>query len=493
MATLRDIFGNIPLQSIARGAGAVGGTFATNSAIKKALDAIPTSPPDVTTPLGTATFSKQNNQITGEMSPELQNLFNRTSALTEGIGPAPTTYEEDLALARGDFDTRTARAIERLRDEQTRQGRFGTEAGARELGELSRVIEQQEQQLQENVRDRRHRERVELFGQATSGIELQDRLLGRPLKVIEEGTRASNQQLALAKEIAAAELAKGQGINNIIDGLLGGTGKDSLFGGSTVGSLLDKILGTGDAISKGSTLFDAADQIEEMRAAAEAVDAAKLFGGGSAAVRAAAGKALPGTLGTDFAGAASPLTLAGGLGGSTLAGTTSPVVDTNVFAGTPLTGVSPGFGSGMHPGGPGPAGLEAAKAAMDNYYPSSQPTYMGAGDATGGPGLFDPAKAFVKGIEQSLLNAFPLGTAGGAGPAASTSAGIVPLGGGTLAGTFGPFMAAITAIQAMNAYTDNILTMEDAVDAAKAYDPRILDLKAGKKVCLLYTSDAADE
>ena len=34
----------------------------------------------------------------------------------------------------------------------------------------------------------------------------------------------------------------------------------------------------------------------------------------------------------------------------------------------------------------------------------------------------------------------------------------------------------------MNAYTDNILTMEDAVDAAKAYDPRILDLKAGKKV-----------
>ena len=456
MSIFTDIFGNNPLQSIARGAGAIGGTLATSSAVKKALDAIPTSPPDVTTPWGTATFSEQNNQITGEMSPELQKLFDRASALTEGIGPAPTTYEEDLALARGDFDTRTARAIERLRDEQTRQGRFGTEAGARELGELSRVIEQQEQQLQENVRDRRHNQRIELFGQATSGIDLQDRLLGRPLDVIREGTNASNQQLALAKEIAAAELAKGQGINNIIDGLLGGTGKDSLFGGFNVGSLLDKILGTGDAISKGSTLFDAADQIELMRAAAEAA------------------------------------------GGSPLSGTTTRVVDTMANVdGTPLSptalrslytqtpGAIPSYGpkgSGMGgltppPGGGGTGGFSAG----------NQP----------GTGLFDSLKGFDKMLSDSLLKSFtssgPAGavgygfgpggaaTFGAPGAATVAGAGAVP-GGASLMGTFGGALAAYMAIQAAIALTDNMYTMEDAVDAAKAYDPRILDLKAGKKV-----------
>ena len=457
MSIFTDIFGNNPLQSIARGAGAIGGTLATSSAVKKALDAIPTSPPDVTTPWGTATFSEQNNQITGEMSPELQKLFDRASALTEGIGPAPTTYEEDLALARGDFDTRTARAIERLRDEQTRQGRFGTEAGARELGELSRVIEQQEQQLQENVRDRRHNQRIELFGQATSGIDLQDRLLGRPLDVIREGTNASNQQLALAKEIAAAELAKGQGINNIIDGLLGGTGKDSLFGGFNVGSLLDKILGTGgDAISKGSTLFDAADQIELMRAAAEAA------------------------------------------GGSPLSGTTTRVVDTMANVdGTPLSptalrslytqtpGAIPSYGpkgSGMGgltppPGGGGTGGFSAG----------NQP----------GTGLFDSLKGFDKMLSDSLLKGFtssgPAGavgygfgpggaaTFGAPGAATVAGAGAVP-GGASLMGTFGGALAAYMAIQAAIALTDNMYTMEDAVDAAKAYDPRILDLKAGKKV-----------
>ena len=457
MSIFTDIFGNNPLQSIARGAGAIGGTLATSSAVKKALDAIPTSPPDVTTPWGTATFSEQNNQITGEMSPELQKLFDRASALTEGIGPAPTTYEEDLALARGDFDTRTARAIERLRDEQTRQGRFGTEAGARELGELSRVIEQQEQQLQENVRDRRHNQRIELFGQATSGIDLQDRLLGRPLDVIREGTNASNQQLALAKEIAAAELAKGQGINNIIDGLLGGTGKDSLFGGFNVGSLLDKILGTGgDAISKGSTLFDAADQIELMRTAAEAA------------------------------------------GGSPLSGTTTRVVDTMANVdGTPLSptalrslytqtpGAIPSYGpkgSGMGgltppPGGGGTGGFSAG----------NQP----------GTGLFDSLKGFDKMLSDSLLKSFtssgPAGavgygfgpggaaTFGAPGAATVAGAGAVP-GGASLMGTFGGALAAYMAIQAAIALTDNMYTMEDAVDAAKAYDPRILDLKAGKKV-----------
>lgn len=457
MSIFTDIFGNNPLQSIARGAGAIGGTLATSSAVKKALDAIPTSPPDVTTPWGTATFSEQNNQITGEMSPELQKLFDRASALTEGIGPAPTTYEEDLALARGDFDTRTARAIERLRDEQTRQGRFGTEAGARELGELSRVIEQQEQQLQENVRDRRHNQRIELFGQATSGIDLQDRLLGRPLDVIREGTNASNQQLALAKEIAAAELAKGQGINNIIDGLLGGTGKDSLFGGFNVGSLLDKILGTGgDAISKGSTLFDAADQIELMRTAAEAA------------------------------------------GGSPFSGTTTRVVDTMANVdGTPLSptalrslytqtpGAIPSYGpkgSGMGgltppPGGGGTGGFSAG----------NQP----------GTGLFDSLKGFDKMLSDSLLKSFtssgPAGavgygfgpggaaTFGAPGAATVAGAGAVP-GGASLMGTFGGALAAYMAIQAAIALTDNMYTMEDAVDAAKAYDPRILDLKAGKKV-----------
>lgn len=479
MSIFTDIFGNNPLQSIARGAGAIGGTLATSSAVKKALDAIPTSPPDVTTPWGTATFSEQNNQITGEMSPELQKLFDRASALTEGIGPAPTTYEEDLALARGDFDTRTARAIERLRDEQTRQGRFGTEAGARELGELSRVIEQQEQQLQENVRDRRHNQRIELFGQATSGIDLQDRLLGRPLDVIREGTNASNQQLALAKEIAAAELAKGQGINNIIDGLLGGTGKDSLFGGFNVGSLLDKILGTGgDAISKGSTLFDAADQIELMRTAAEAAGLGSRTRGADQIelMRAAAEAA----------------------GGSPLSGTTTRVVDTMANVdGTPLSptalrslytqtpGAIPSYGpkgSGMGgltppPGGGGTGGFSAG----------NQP----------GTGLFDSLKGFDKMLSDSLLKGFtssgPAGavgygfgpggaaTFGAPGAATVAGAGAVP-GGASLMGTFGGALAAYMAIQAAIALTDNMYTMEDAVDAAKAYDPRILDLKAGKKV-----------
>ena len=50
METLTDIFGKIPLQSILRAVGAIGGGLATSSATEKAIDAIPTRPPDVTTP-----------------------------------------------------------------------------------------------------------------------------------------------------------------------------------------------------------------------------------------------------------------------------------------------------------------------------------------------------------------------------------------------------------------------------------------------------------
>ena len=500
METLTDIFGKIPLQSILRAVGAIGGGLATSSATEKAIDAIPTSPPDVTTPWGTATFSPESNQITGEMSPELQELFSTTKALTEGIGPAPTTYEQDLALARGDFDTRKQRAYEEFRDEQIRQGRFGTEAGARELGELLRGFEQQEQRLQESVRDRRHRDRLELFGEALRGVQAQEGILGRPGEVIGIGTAASTQQLELAKQLAESELAKSQGINNAIDSLLAGAlGEDDkgLFADTTLGDLFnigstatDLLKETVDA---GKKLLPVVDLVKGIVPDVGAPG----FGGGQGPARLAAAKAA-----MDAAR------------GSALPGTTYPVVDTTaLITGTELgTGVYPGFGSGRHPGGPGPAGLEAAKAAMDNYYPDAGSNFStkGAGDAYDvveaqgeDPGRVDPAKAVVKGIEQSLLNTFPVGpslnasglAAARAAAAAPTwmgnlvgagpgGAGVTLTGGGTLAGTLGPAMAAmavanlITGIQAKAR-----MNLDDAISISSTYDTdRIQKLKAGKNL-----------